>query len=81
MQPSGPGLAQSQITIVSNFSNSKARPIECTRNDASRTPAAFTQNEIPERITFPSGHRPHDRIRRDVLPTWRRIERDPIAKR
>jgi hypothetical protein len=80
MLSSGAHLTQSQVTIVSDFSDCKTGPIQCTRNYASRTTAAFAQNEIAKRVTFPTRHRLHDRIGRSIFPTWRRVERDPIAK-
>jgi hypothetical protein len=79
MLPSGSNLAQSQITIVSDLSDGKAGSIKCTRHYTSRTAAAFPQHEIAERIAFPTGHRPHDRIGGEMLPTRRRIKRDPTA--
>jgi hypothetical protein len=80
MLPSGSCFPQPQITLVSDFSDSKAGPIECTRNHASWSAAAFAQNEVPEHVTFPAPHRFHDRVSRDVLPTRRCIKRDPTAK-
>jgi hypothetical protein len=74
-----PNLAQSEVTIVSNFSDGKTGPIERTRNHTSRTATAFPQDEIAKRITFPPRHRSHDRVGREVLPTRRRVERDPTA--
>src|SRR6185437_11662093 len=64
MLPAIADLAQSQITSVSNFSDSKTRPIKRTRNHASRIAAAFPQDEIAERIAFPTRHRAHDRVGR-----------------
>jgi hypothetical protein len=80
MLSSRAGLAQPQITIVSNLSDGKPRTIQATRNHTSRTATALPQNKIAEHIAFPPRHRLHDRIGGDVLPTRRRIECDPTAK-
>src|SRR5215213_2475372 len=60
MLASGSGLAQPQVTVVSDFSDSKAGTIERTRNYASRTTATFAQYKISQRVTFPARHCLHD---------------------
>jgi hypothetical protein len=66
-------LAQSQVTIVSDLSDSETRTIERAGHDASRTAAAFAEHEIAEPIATPYGRRLQNAIGGDVFPTGRRI--------
>ena len=81
MLPRTANFTQSQITRLRDLSYRKTRAIQTTRDNATRAPASLSQDQIPERVTTPTGHRFHDLIRREMLPTGRRIKRDPTPQR
>src|SRR5688572_31111042 len=80
MQSSTAGFAQPQVTFVGDLRDRETGPVECTRNHAPRTACAFAQDQIAKRITLPAAHRLHDRVRRAVLPSGWRVERQPGAE-
>ena len=74
-------LTQSQITIVRDLSNGKARTIESHTRPRVADFRCLSQHEIAERIAFPARHRLQDRVSCEVFATWRSIEIDPTSER